>query len=279
MKTAETKICNKCHQEKKIDEFYKRKDRDTYVSFCKKCRNGQSRKYYLLNTTKVKWWGRKWCLKNKEYLKDYRKNLYLKNNTKIKTKQKQYSLKNKEKIKNYHHQYYLNNVEKILNQTKTYYLKNFYKVNQRHKQYEEQNKEKRKKYLSKYNFINQEKLKRRRNQYCKRRRKMDINYKIRCNLSCRIRDAVKNNGKSARTMQLVGCTIPELKLYLLNKFLSGMTWDNYGKGRDKWNIDHIIPCSSFDLQDPEQQKKCFHYSNLQPLWETDNLKKGNKIIY
>ncbi len=51
-----------------------------------------------------------------------------------------------------------------------------------------------------------------------------------------------------------------------------MTWDNYGK----WQIDHKIPCASFDLTDPEQQKSCFHFSNLQPLWAKDNNSKGAK---
>jgi len=50
-------------------------------------------------------------------------------------------------------------------------------------------------------------------------------------------------------------------------------WDNYGSG---WHIDHIRPCSSFDLSDEEQQRACFHHSNLQPLWVKDNLEKGSK---
>ena len=54
-----------------------------------------------------------------------------------------------------------------------------------------------------------------------------------------------------------------------------MTWKNHGlKG---WHIDHIIPCAAFDLTKEEEQKKCFHYSNLQPLWWIDNLKKSNKM--
>ena len=57
-------------------------------------------------------------------------------------------------------------------------------------------------------------------------------------------------------------------------FQSGMTWENHGKYG--WHIDHIRPCSSFDLTDPEQQKLCCHYTNLQPLWAKDNLSKGYK---
>lgn len=57
-----------------------------------------------------------------------------------------------------------------------------------------------------------------------------------------------------------------------------MTWDNYGKGSDKWNIDHIRPLASFDLTDPIKFKQAVHYTNLQPLWQKDNLKKGKKVI-
>lgn len=55
-----------------------------------------------------------------------------------------------------------------------------------------------------------------------------------------------------------------------------MSWQNRGRGHDKWHIDHVRPCASFDLTDPEQQKQCFHWSNMQPLWQTDNLRKGSK---
>jgi len=61
---------------------------------------------------------------------------------------------------------------------------------------------------------------------------------------------------------------------LETKFLEGMDWDNYGIYG--WHIDHIKPCSLFNLENIEEQKKCFHYTNLQPLWAIDNLKKGNK---
>ena len=67
---------------------------------------------------------------------------------------------------------------------------------------------------------------------------------------------------------------PWLKQYnpVMKKFVSGMSWENYGK----WHIDHIKPCASFNLLEEDEQKKCFHYTNLQPLWAKDNLKKGGK---
>jgi hypothetical protein len=74
-------------------------------------------------------------------------------------------------------------------------------------------------------------------------------------------------------MELVGCTPLDLMAHLESKFLLGMTWEN----RHLWHIDHIIPCDAFDLIDPGQQRACFHWTNLQPLWSSDNLSKSNKI--
>ena len=69
--------------------------------------------------------------------------------------------------------------------------------------------------------------------------------------------------------QLLGCTVQEFKRKLEDQFQSGMNWNNYGK----WHIDHIRPIAMFDLTDFEQQRQCFHFSNFQPLWAKDNLRK------
>lgn len=71
---------------------------------------------------------------------------------------------------------------------------------------------------------------------------------------------------------MLGCTIQEFKIYLENKFKEGMSWKN----RSDWHIDHIKPCASFDLSKEEEQKKCFHYTNLQPLWARENILKKDK---
>ena len=80
--------------------------------------------------------------------------------------------------------------------------------------------------------------------------------------------------KLFHSVELIGCSIFDLKAYLASKFTEGMSWENYGK----WHIDHIIPCCAFNLVDPQEQLKCFHYTNLQPLWAEDNMRKGDKII-
>lgn len=88
----------------------------------------------------------------------------------------------------------------------------------------------------------------------------------------RVNSAIKGSLKSASTLELLGCSVEFLKLHLEAKFKKGMAWEN----RRKWHIDHIRPCASFDLTDPEQQRQCFHYSNLQPLWAFENQEKKDK---
>lgn len=102
----------------------------------------------------------------------------------------------------------------------------------------------------------------------------DPEYKILHNLRSRMYHALMKNQKSEDTKTLIGCTIPELRAHIDDQMVEGMSWDNYSKFG--WHIDHIKPCSSFDLSDTEQQKQCFHYTNLQPLWATENLQKSNK---
>ena len=108
------------------------------------------------------------------------------------------------------------------------------------------------------------------------RLKYDINFKIRKLMRYIVIGAIKrvskNNCKYSSTITQIGCTDTFFRDHIESQFQKGMTWDNHGK----WHVDHIIPCSKFDLTDPAQQKLCNHYSNLQPLWAKDNLKKSNK---
>jgi hypothetical protein len=108
--------------------------------------------------------------------------------------------------------------------------------------------------------------------YIKERNKNDLDYKLRNNLRSRIRAALKHQSasKDLGTAKLVGCTMAELRAHLERQFKDGMTWDNHGD----WHIDHIKPCVAFDLTDAEQQRECFHYTNMQPLWAEDNRSKG-----
>jgi hypothetical protein len=105
----------------------------------------------------------------------------------------------------------------------------------------------------------------------KERRDMDPMYRLRHNLSTRLYMAVSK--KVGNTFELVGCSKDDLVTFLEAEFEEGMSWDNYGE----WHVDHVKPCCSFNLEVPEEQKKCFHWTNLQPLWARDNLSKGGKV--
>lgn len=110
--------------------------------------------------------------------------------------------------------------------------------------------------------------------YEKKRKSIDPIFKLVKTLRSRLSSALrrKNIEKGSSTMDLTGCELPFLKGYLEAKFTEGMSWENHGE----WHIDHIKPCCSFDLTQEEEQKKCFHYTNLQPLWAAENLSKGGK---
>jgi hypothetical protein len=116
---------------------------------------------------------------------------------------------------------------------------------------------------------NREYFRKHQREYKANRRKTDDNFKIISNLRNRLRKALKGINKSKKTQELLGCDITQFKKYIKSKFKKGMNWKNYGE----WELDHIKPCCSFDLIDLEQQKLCFHYSNIQPLWKKEHREK------
>jgi hypothetical protein len=109
-----------------------------------------------------------------------------------------------------------------------------------------------------------------RNVQVKKRRRADIQLRFRNSLSETIRKALRRSNirKTESTFALTGCSVVELRQHLERQFLPGMALG-------KWEVDHKVPVASFDLSDPEQQRKCFHYTNLQPLWAEHNLAKSN----
>jgi len=110
--------------------------------------------------------------------------------------------------------------------------------------------------------------------------KEDIEYKIKQCISSTIHSALKRNSKNKtnRTIFYIGCNINFLQNHLEAQFLPEFTWENYG---EVWEIDHIKGCCNFDLTKEEEQLKCFHFSNLQPLFKTTKIAKEygyNNII-
>jgi len=180
---------------------------------------------------------------------------------------KSYRNNNAEKLKNQRFE----NREKIQKWNKAWFVKNkeykkIYDNNRR-----KINAVKIAKQSKKYKQEHKEQIKKANRKYFKRRREIDINFKITGNLRTRLNKAITRESKFTSVTKLIGCSIKELKNYLEARFVKNMTFDNYGK----WHIDHIKPCDSFDLSKEIEQRKCFHYSNLQPLWKLDNLRKSN----
>jgi hypothetical protein len=106
--------------------------------------------------------------------------------------------------------------------------------------------------------------------YERSKRSTDLNFRIASTLRCRIRAALNGIGKTSRTVGLLGCSIADFRIYLESRFDHGMTWENYGTF---WEIDHIMPCAIFNLSNPDHQRRCFHFSNHQPLTVSANRKK------
>lgn len=150
------------------------------------------------------------------------------------------------------------------------------KVNEWRKEYlsRQDVQERIKKRMFKYN--REPSVKERLNKRRKHRRNTDPQYALKERVRCRIRIALKNarTSKSQKTMDLIGCSYSFLREYLENQFREGMAWDK----PNSFHIDHIIPISSFNLNDPEQLKAACHYTNLQPLYPEENLRKGFKIL-
>ena len=201
--------------------------------------------------------------------------------------------------KEYSRQYYLKNREKVIKRVGEYKKAHRSRYNELHKEYKKRNKEK----IAEYNRKNAQAIKRysrdnyqnnkevilARNRKYKEKnrdaiRKKQKEYKRQRLINdksfyfvevARRRMLNALNGvaeKSARTVELLGCTGDFAVAYLESKFLPGMNWKN----RKEWHIDHIKPLSIFDLTNPEEQCKAFHYTNLQPLWAIDNRRKAAK---
>jgi hypothetical protein len=98
---------------------------------------------------------------------------------------------------------------------------------------------------------------------------------IRRRLRSRVNRVLTGKLKSAPTLTLLGCSLEQFKSHLESQFTRGMNWKNYGRS---WHIDHKEPCSSFNLSNPPEQRRCFHYSNLRPLGAKENWSKHARII-
>ena len=175
-----------------------------------------------------------------------------------------------EKKKVYRKEYYLKNAEKFKTLAKEHHFQNAEKIKARRKDYYLENAEKFKTNAKEYRLQNPDKIK----ANMKKRRQEDPNYRLTHNLRTRITqhcNSIKLE-KNFRTIEALGCTAQEFKEHLEGLFKVGMTWENYGLGG--WVVDHIKPISLAKTSDEVYLLN--HYTNLQPMWELDNLIKSNK---
>lgn len=193
-----------------------------------------------------------------------RKRYYQANRVAILEHVKQYQQANKESIVNKKKQHYQNNRDAILEKQKQYGQANKGAIAEKNKQYYQDNKEALLEQKKQYNKANRKKI----NAQRKKRYATDRAFRAVRRLRGRLRIALNGTSKAASTMELVGCDRDHLLFHLESQFTDGMTWNNV-------HIDHIQPCSSFDLEDEEQQRICFHYTNLQPLFCRDNIIKSD----
>ena len=238
--------CTKCGKEYplKKEYFYRRNNRTKgFVSQCKKCSNKRGEnareKYRSNNKEQIKEINKNYRETHKEQTKEYSEKYRKQNKEKIKEMNKLFSRTEKSKI--YQGKYYKENKDKILAYSKEYRAKNKDKINS----------------------------------YFQNKRHNDLHYRIYKNMQSRIQRAVKldRTKKADSTEKLIGCSIDCFKKHLESKFQGSMMWDNYGSD---WHVDHIKPCASFDLSIISEQRKCFNYTNTQPLWAGDNLSKNSR---
>ena len=213
------------------------------------------KKYREEHKDKIQRYQKKYREKHKDEAQEYNKKWYAENKEGAKVGQKEWRDKNKESISK---------------RNKKYVKENSTEVQEYQRKWRKENRKKRYEYMKVYYKENRDRI----NMLRRKKYVEDTNRKIKSLLSSRILLALKGNIKHKSTFSLVGCSVFFLKRHLESQFQRGMSWANHGK----WHIDHIVPCDSFDLKQPYEQKICFNWFNLQPLWAKDNHKKNRRYI-
>lgn len=241
------KVCVDCKVNKEYSLYHKKtkNGRITVQSRCKDCQSAYKKNRY-------------WSNRDVELAKMTQSRLKPENVL----KKKEYYKKNKEDyIKRY--KKYMDDEEKKkakLESSKKRYQENKEQIRARHKRNYEKPETKEKIRLSHHV-----------------RKETDVQYVIRRRLRFRLRNIVKslknNKYKLMSSIELLGCDMNFFKSYIESKFVDGMSWERLSE----IHLDHIKPCVKFDLTKIEEQKICFHYTNIQPLWAKDNLIKNSKF--
>ena len=261
------RICNICNIEKDITEYNLTKEGKYKYKCCKACFSEKikagTKIYYEKNKEKLNEKSRKYYQENKEILYDKYKLYYADNKDKIDEYMNEYREVNKEILKENSFNYREVNKD-VLKESKKLYYQNL--------STDEKEKLKEQKRINYKN--NRKKYRKNKNEYIRNRMLNEPLFKLKMNIRCLIKNSVKRQftEKSKRTQEILGCTFEEFKLHLESQFDENMNWKNQGT---YWHMDHIIPISS--AQNEEEVYMLNHYTNFQPLYWEDNLRKGNKM--
>ena len=240
------KKCKRCLIEKTSDEFGNNKNnKDGKSIYCLNCELERKRKYREENREKVNESSKNWRKNNPEkYKKTIEK--YIEKNPHMSSKERGRKYREddtyRKKISEKRKEYYQNNLEKEREKRKIYY------------------------------YNNKEKERKKNDTWRVKKLKSDGFFRMKRRLRERIRDYMKGESIGKKTKDIVGLEYEDFKIYISNKFSEGMTWDNYGK----WHLDHIIPLC--EAKNVEELIKLNHFTNLQPLWAEDNIKKNRKYV-
>jgi len=238
------KKCKKCNIIKDLFEFGINKNKsDGRSIYCKECERLRGVDYRNKHRDKVNQSSKNYRKNNPEKYKESI-NKYLEKHPEMLSKnrlilyRKNEEFKKKEKIKR--KEWYLKNIDSIREKSKKYYHEN-------------------KKVLREKNNV-----------YKSLKLKIDPLERLEKNLRDRIREYLTGENKSKRTFEIIGLDKEKFKSYIESKFKEGMSWENYGE----WHLDHIKPL--YLSENEEDLVKLNHYTNLQPLWAEDNIKKNIK---
>ena len=269
------KECKKCGLIKPLDCFRKNKN-GNHSSPCKECVNAHRKQKYADD--------HEW----RERLKSSALASYQKRRTAILGQKSTYRTKNRKEINEKQKRARENDPDHFRKLSRASYDKHKEKraaekrkdrrkfpeknreINRRARK---KNPEKIRNYQKKYYQQNKKKILNWENEYRKRSPQRNISTRLRNRINTVLRYQ-QNTSKSGKTEELLGCSVEQLKSWLESQFTNGMNWELFLQG--KIHIDHIEPCASFDLTSESEQKVCFNWKNLQPLWAKDNLQKGSK---
>lgn len=210
-------------------------------SYCAPCRSDYMREYRNKNKLQISVYNQDYWRTNKEHLTEKQREFWRQNSERFLSRDRQYRKTNKEHIQARDRDYRERNKERRSAANKLWY-----------KTHKNQVRETRKRYYS-----------------------SNINARLAKALRNRLWDALKGRTKNGSAVGALGISLEEFRLYIEAKFYPGMTWDNWGIAG--WHLDHIVPLSSFDLTNFEQMCRAMHFTNLQPLWALDNIRKGSSL--